>query len=120
MLSDDGLKTANEWLRMIVEVYPFCRKGSSPEGEPCLKSAQDRSRHCVITCKLVAASREVLPSRQDLPKFSTELAEQMILESDCDDSIPISICSCGMAHRVGRHLYVSADPGRREVSPSGT
>ena len=66
MLSDDGLKTANEWLRMIVEVGLFCRKGLSPEGEPCLQSAEDRSRNCVVTCKLVAASREVLPGRQDL------------------------------------------------------
>ena len=120
MLSDDGLKTANEWLRMIVEVGLFCRKGLSPEGEPCLQSAEDRSRNCVVTCKLVAASREVLPGRQDLPKFSTALAEKMILEGACDDSISISICSCGMAHRVCRHLHVSPDSGRREVSPSGT
>ncbi len=59
------------YLQVAVMVGPFCRKGLSPKGEPCVQSAQESDRDRFITCTQIAASREVLPGRQDLPTSAT-------------------------------------------------
>jgi hypothetical protein len=71
-----GQEIGHNWLgpvqsRMVVKVGPFCRKGLSPQGELSLQFVEDCRRHSIIACADVAASRQVLPGRQDLPKYAT-------------------------------------------------
>jgi hypothetical protein len=56
---------------LIVKVGPFCRKGLSPQGEQCVDLDEDRNWLCQSNCTVVAASREVLLGKEDLPKSAT-------------------------------------------------
>jgi hypothetical protein len=59
-------------------VGPFCRKGLSPQGEPRVQQVPNIGRELWFTCTQVAASREVLPGRQDLPQATAE-ADKVIV-----------------------------------------
>jgi hypothetical protein len=58
---------------MVVNAGPLCRKGLSPQSELSLQFVEDWRRHHIIACTGIAAIREVLPGRQDLPKYATAL-----------------------------------------------
>jgi hypothetical protein len=61
--------------QLVVKVGPFCRKGLSPQGEPWLHQGEDCWLQSSIACTEVAASREVQPCMQDLPKSATAAIE---------------------------------------------
>jgi hypothetical protein len=48
----------------------FCRKGLSPQGEPCVHIIEDCSQPCFIACTQVAASREALLGKERLQMLS--------------------------------------------------
>ena len=54
--------------RLIVKVGPFCRKGLSLQGEQGVQPAEYRSRPYQDSGTEVAANREVLLGKEDLPK----------------------------------------------------
>ena len=57
--------------RMVVNAGPLCPKGLSPQSELSLQFGEDCRRHHIIACTGVAAIREVLPGRQDLPEYAS-------------------------------------------------
>jgi hypothetical protein len=68
---------------MVVKVGPFCRKGLSPQANLVRDANETADRFWRFACTKVAASHEVLPGRQDLPKSATTPlrdAEQICVE----------------------------------------
>ena len=65
-----------EWVqwRVIVKVGPFCRKGLSPPGEPVRRGNAMAGRYWRFSCTQVAASREVLLGKEDLPNSATAVS----------------------------------------------
>ncbi len=63
---------------MIFDAGLFCRKELSPKGEPARRAVGEAGRFRLMMCTQLAASREVLLGKEDLPKFATILGSNEV------------------------------------------